>query len=312
MNNFARWATKGQPCDNRRCGFDKADMDIAFYKDLIERFRFSPHVNKFRDMYFQNKTVLGVHIRAGNGEGGDFVWKGRVIKNETVWVANLAEHITSIAASTIDPILFVATDTERMINMLRQKLDGVMAVLHVEQPRPESGQGIMFGERASVLTEGENCLHGWEMSLVDMILLSYADVVIVGRPSSFTQTMPMSMMYARPLNERRIAKPYCELDPEATEMRCFSSYSDWCCNGKTAFYLDQKKKQEYIQIPHVPFDLEEHKGGLHLRSADTTKCQGHPANGRQYCIPYHWGSYRVLPNRTMEQLPVGTLLQQAL
>ncbi|GKY96995.1 hypothetical protein MPSEU_000658300 [Mayamaea pseudoterrestris] len=313
MNPLTRWPSdETNGCDNRHCGFDKAAMDVAFYKDLMERFRFSPHVEKFRELYFRDKTVIGVHIRAGNGEGGDFVFKGRAIQNEAIWVDNLVLQVKNMAVSSENPVLFVATDTERMIDMLRERLVNVMDVLHVQQRRPEEGRGIMFGEKTAVLNEGEECLHGWEMSLVDMILLSHADAVIVGRPSSFTQTMPMSMQFARPKSERKIAKPYCELDPEATEMRCYDTYSDWCCKGKTAFYMTQKKKEEYIHVPKVPFDLDEHRSGIHPRTSDRAKCLGQHPGARQYCIPYHWGSYQVLANRTAIQLTDGSLVQQAL
>ena len=313
MNFFARWPIQeGHSCDNKRCGFDKAAMDIRFYKDLMERFRFSPHIAKFRELYFSNKTVIGVHIRAGNGEGGDFVWKGRGIKNETAWVSNLIIHIREMAASKENPVLFVASDTERMIDLLRERLAGVMDVLHVQQRRPEEGKGIMFGEKRAVLNEGEECLHGWEMSLVDMMLLSHSDAVIVGRPSSFTQTMPMNMMFAKSETDRRIDKPYCELDPEATQIHCYTDYKDWCCNGKTAFYLTQRKKQEYIHVPKVPFNLDEHRSGIHPRTTDRAQCLGRLPDKKQYCIPYHWGTYRVLPNRTAEQLPKGSLVQQVL
>lgn len=313
MRNLARWPVPpGRACDDRRCGFGKAAADADFYADLRARFRFRPQVDAFRARHFTNRTVLGVHIRAGNGEGGDFAWKKRGIRNETAWLGNLAGHLRQLAAGAVRPALFVASDTERLIDGLRDRLGGALEVLQVAQRRPAAGTGILFGEKRAVLTEGEHCLHGWEMSLVDMILLSHADAVVVGRPSSFTQTMPMSLVFARPERERRIARPYCELDPEALHRRCYASYEDWCCNGTTAFYMDQRKKQEYIHVPQVPFDLEEHRSGLRARSSDNARCLGHPASGQQYCIPYHWGAYRVLPNRTIQDLPPGSLVQQVL
>jgi hypothetical protein len=33
---------------------------------------------------------------------------------------------------------------------------------------------------------------------------------------------------------------------------------------------------------------------------------------KQYCIPYHWGAYRLLPNRTAVDLTEGSLVQQLL
>jgi len=49
------------------------DSDIEIFSDLRDnRFRGRDKVNDFRQRYFSGHTVIGLHVRAGNGEKGDF------------------------------------------------------------------------------------------------------------------------------------------------------------------------------------------------------------------------------------------------
>jgi hypothetical protein len=81
--------------------------------------------------------------------------------------------------------LFVATDTPSMIDRLQallQKHD--ILVWHYQQPRPEEGAGVLFGEQGHVMKKERDCILGWENTLVDMMLLSHAHILIAARPSS--------------------------------------------------------------------------------------------------------------------------------
>jgi hypothetical protein len=59
-------------------------------------------------------------------------------------------------------------------------------------------------------------MRGWEDAVMHMILLSYADILIANRMSSFVQIMPMSLVFGR--SDGKIEKPNCELNFEASKM----------------------------------------------------------------------------------------------
>lgn len=70
-----------------------------------------------------------------------------------------------------------------------------MNVTDYAQERASEGGGVFFGEMAVFhpdVGEKDKCLNGWDGMLIDMFVLSHADVVVAARPSSFVQSLPMS------------------------------------------------------------------------------------------------------------------------
>jgi hypothetical protein len=58
--------------------YGKGESDAEFYAQLLSLFRFKGRIRDFTTKHaFVNHTVLGLHIRAGNGETGDFLSKAR-------------------------------------------------------------------------------------------------------------------------------------------------------------------------------------------------------------------------------------------
>jgi hypothetical protein len=57
------------------CRQEYIDDHYEFYLGLQNRFRFKQRVDAFVERTFAIYTVLGMHIRAGNGETGDFTKK---------------------------------------------------------------------------------------------------------------------------------------------------------------------------------------------------------------------------------------------
>ena len=283
------------------CQQDKIDSDLEFYTSLRTRFRRAPLlvVDDFVQQHFRNATVLGIHVRAGNGETGDFVQKGRTIDNPEVWVRHvcslLQDFISQINPTTLKlypPVLYIATDTPSMISLFRQQLldDRVLLpVLDLPQQRQEQGKGVFFGEAQQVLNKGREdddddssaCLQGWTDTLMDMLLLSHADVVIAGKPSSFSQTLPMSLAFGRQHQHRKIPQSYCEIIPQdkamsttintstnstttrtgssswqdmPPKMTCFAEFLEWCCHHATWIKFKYKgagvfKAREFIKFP---------------------------------------------------------------
>eukprot|EP00980_Cylindrotheca_fusiformis_P013735 scaffold3532_cov78-Cylindrotheca_fusiformis.AAC.2 len=65
-----------------------------------------------------------------------------------------------------------------------------------------------------------DCLEKGKYSILDMMIHRDADVVIAGRPSSYTQSLSMSLTLSRNSSERVLALPYCEINRNATLYQC--------------------------------------------------------------------------------------------
>ena len=296
------------------CHAEKAHNDVEFYADLRDRFQH--HRSTVADFYQlhlrKNPTtiVIGMHIRAGNGESGDFAQRGRTIENIDVWLEHLTDLIVQASRDHHwnDVVLFLATDTPHLVDQLQALLlrkkqwnESGITVVHRNQIQPTEGSGVLFGQQGDVESTGDDCLRGWEDALADMILLSHADVVIAARPSSFTQSLPMSLVLATNSSTRRVAEPYCEVNADASKMTCFGNFSDWCCRGRTAFSLTRIQNYEYLRMPGDLFSAELNSDDLTLqRKLKLAKrpeqgCIPVPAGSKQICLPYDWSKFDVKP-----------------
>jgi hypothetical protein len=303
------------------CRADKVESDVDFYTSLRQRYRDTDHrVETMVQTHFVGATVLGLHVRAGNGEEGDFVRKGRVITNPQIFVRHVSDLMVQLLQQLelkdnsllkqYPPILYIATDTSSIIDLFRTELQQstrqantawTIPVLDLPQERRQEGEGVLFGESDKVHNKGPkhsndteaddstSCLRGWRDTTADMILLSHADVVIAGKPSSFSQTLPMSLAFGKRQAHRKIQNTYCELIPQYQEQHhqqqqpppvrsgttsdqisqqwtegtpkldCFADYMDWCCNHSTWIKFSQKKRtlsKEFVVHPTNDFFLE--------------------------------------------------------
>lgn len=305
----------GQQCDARNT--DKARSDFEFYSNLRDRFRLRQSVvedfyqnHLLKGMLPSNRTIIGMHIRAGNGENGDFSIRGRTINNVELWLENLTSLllIQSRNQDWANAILFVATDTPVLINQLRDLLslrkrqnEPAIEVVHRQQFRLTEGSGVLFGQQGNIEQAGMDCLHGWEDTIIDMLLLSYVDVLVAARPSSFTQGLPMSLVLGRDASSRRSAYPYCEVNPNATSIQCFENFTDWSCRGSTSFALAGIQRYEYLRMPGKLFDTELKSDdpilqkNLKIRKRPEFGCIPLPAGSKQVCLPYDWSKFNVKP-----------------
>ena len=310
------------------CVSDKLKHDAHFYSSHRNRFRAKTKVDKFRNEHFlRNTTIIGMHIRAGNGEKGDFAHRGRSIDNVGEWVQNLAKLLLEQKEWGTVQKLFLATDTPSIVPHLKELFGSHIQLIHLNQIRPEEGSGVLFGERGKVLNKGIACKRGWMATIMDMILLSHADVVIAARPSSFTQSMPMSLVLSTPKESRKVSKPFCEVNPTATEMNCFVDVSvlylrllssvvfdgnnmiqpvlttfvlsiqlvDWCCRGMSNFSLSGiKQKYEYLRMPESnKIDSDKYK----ILSRPDGGCVPRPEGWKQPCLPYDFSEFQVISRR---------------
>lgn len=111
--------------------------DVNFYRRLADSYRFNVELEEFqvRHKWNERPLVIGLHLRAGNGEKGHFADSGRGEgENEAVMVTRLVQLINMVATREMKrrgkgkgaslqqnedqqdglrPLLFIATDTDR-------------------------------------------------------------------------------------------------------------------------------------------------------------------------------------------------------
>ena len=174
-----------------------------------------------------------------------------------------------------------------MITTFRSLLEGKMQVVALSQNRPEEGQGVLFGESRHILNEGEACLDGWESAFADAMILSHADVVVAARPSSFTQSLPMTIVLSTPKANRKVLESFCEVNHLATAVRCYEDLIDWCCNGNTSFSLNTIQNYDYRRMPDMDI-LNSNKliNQMDVRPREARECIPTPMNPQRECLPY--------------------------
>ena len=312
---FHKLIRDGQQCHTQHV--DKARSDFEFYLNLRDRFRLHQsvvkdfyHAHVLRGMLPFNRTVVGIHIRAGNGEKGDFSIRGRNINNVDAWLKNLTSLILmqSRHQKWTNAVLFVATDTPSLVARLQSFLlqmkrnnEPAIEVTHRHQVRPTQGSGVLFGQQGNIEQTGADCLRGWEDTIADMLLLSYVDILIAARPSSFIQGLPMSLVLGRDASSRQTTNSYCEVNPNATTIQCFHNFTDWICRGSTSFALRGIQRYEYLRMPGKLFESEINsddphlKKNLKIRERPETGCIPLPAGSKQVCLPYDWSNFDVKP-----------------
>ncbi|KAL3939839.1 MAG: hypothetical protein SGBAC_005517 [Bacillariaceae sp.] len=232
--------THGIECATCGCTNGEIQVHYDFYKSLRdEKYTRRDLVSAFRRNHkFSSHTVLGIHIRAGNGEKRDFTLKQRGIHHDPKeYVAALIQVIrNTIPVENLPkpPLIFLATDQPMYRipvadEVQNQNLSWPVVVL--EQDFAKSGV-ILYG-------------HGkykekWHSMFQDMVLLSYSDVLIATQYSSFVQSMPMSLVLGRPESERTVQDGYCEVIDEnddgskegmgpMLQLYCYHSYMQNCC-----------------------------------------------------------------------------------
>lgn len=274
-------------CDGHE---DKIALDLELYQSLYKRFQFKPFVDNFMAQnHFSNHTVLGMHIRAGNGETGDFQRKRRGIGNVDEWVQTIAKHLTGFleSQSITNPLLYIATDTPNMISKFEIALPTI-TILDLPQDRAESG--VLFGEWGAIVHNGSQCLDGWVQAVTDMILLSSADIVIAARPSSFVLSMPQALAFGRTKEKDKKSRhpPFCELPPDGSWFRCYDTYREWCCTTSTKEVLGDMQAYEYIRMPTGPVNISDLSHKLFTRRRKELVLPMHGSVIRQTDLPYSW------------------------
>ncbi len=194
---------------------------------------------------YASHYVFGFHVRTGNGEKGDFVKKKRFMYILEMWIQSFSKMMMDFISTEQykeisggkPPLLFVSTDTTKAITFLEQyltnpnhsnrssngtKVNMSIPVIHFPQERMKRGTGVTYNAK---FNSSKHCYQSWSDQFMDMTLLSASDVVIAGTYSTFTQSMPLTMMIGNPNPSHN--KLFCELGRIATMMQCFTHYDQW-------------------------------------------------------------------------------------
>ena len=148
VTGFTLFARRGES-EACRCSPHITEIHNQFFTSLRdERFRFRQEVIDFVHQHFDTYTVMGIHIRTGNGEKGDFTTKNRQIEDMTSWIHNVSQELIRLRQTFPKPArLFVATDTHSIMPLLQKELENsTMDILEYQQHRLTEGSGVFFGE----------------------------------------------------------------------------------------------------------------------------------------------------------------------
>ena len=138
------------------------NSDVEFYRRLVSNYRFRSELRDFqhRHKWNERSLVLGLHLRAGNGEKAHFVESGRAASlmlyengtshdddddDEVVLTSRLVKLIKMVinrfskrrvqyqnqyqeSNNNLPPLLFIATDTAHLIPLVKQSISTLYAM----------------------------------------------------------------------------------------------------------------------------------------------------------------------------------------
>eukprot|EP00536_Pseudo-nitzschia_multiseries_P017694 jgi/Psemu1/52083/gm1.52083_g len=211
----------GDPNQRPRCIQKKTRREIQwhavtderFYRQLRSTFRFNDRIRSFVARHrFAERIVVGVHVRTGNGETGDFEKKRRGIAKQEVFYKNMVNALhqlvgkmqaarlpsaseTGREATPPGPLVFVATDDPEVVDVLSELLGkfGVEAV-SFPQVHMEGGKGVTY--RNNDFESDEQCQENWISQVIDSMILGMSDALVTARYSSFTQSQPLMALFS--------------------------------------------------------------------------------------------------------------------
>jgi hypothetical protein len=263
--------------------YGKVESDYELYRQLLERFQFRNDVHDIMDGYNSSAyTVVGLHIRAGNGEQGDFE-KYRLLGRRgregggrngndnggdlDGWIANVTKllynYVTSDTKRLVKPpLIFLATDTPEVIDKVQEAFASfrnttassttshtAIPIVVIPQHHPAPGEGVSYEGHGHA--DVSSCLDSWKSQFMDMMVLSeYSNIVVAGQYSSFTQTIPLSMIFhhkdhkkyeaGHPRAQRSptsstssLPRMFCEVGVDGNAMQCFDTFVSWITQKST-------------------------------------------------------------------------------
>jgi len=259
---------------------EKQDSDLQLFQILRQRFVGKEDAIRFMEEHnFRDHFVVGLHLRLGNDEPSHFTTSGRGVENQLEFVYNLIDLIRSFLESlqishperfvnnevgggdcppsssswkTKPPLIFLATDSPKFIPIIANDTS-LFGVKTIAMPQIRVETGVTFYQ----LKAGAKCLRGWQEMFMDSMLLSFSDVLIAARYSSFTQILPMTLVFDR--GSKNHGPRFCEVSDTAKRMTCLEDVRTWLFRDNA-----QKMFSYSIDGENVTVDAVVHRLGTHF------------------------------------------------
>eukprot|EP00977_Amphora_coffeiformis_P013916 scaffold3785_cov165-Amphora_coffeaeformis.AAC.5 len=249
----------------------KMDWDWAFFGQLVRGFR-TRHGAALDAFQWQHKWdqhyVVGLHLRAGNGEKDHFVQADRGVTNLTDWCQAVTSTLRCALAQQqpkVPILVFVSTDTTDLIPVVKAALDDIPVVVF-PQARLPSQEGVSYQK----WTEGDQCYDGWKSAMTDMTLLALSNLVVAATRSTFTQILPLSQVLPGPRKKNQnddddSKYKFCEVGENGKVMTCFGDRQSWFLRqGGESTWRSSKTGQCEAVVPG-PMKRSEKLPADHLR-----------------------------------------------
>jgi hypothetical protein len=168
---------------------NRAEIRV-FFQALRLRPEIWSRIKQFLDRYFTTRPIIGVHVRHGNGE--ELIrdhFKRRVIVDFEQFVEDVEARILNYVRHRYAGswTIFLATDSDIVIDAFSKRFKNIV---YQKCWHPQSGKGIAPD---SSYQHPSGPLEPAIEALVDLYLLSYCDVAIITRPTSFDTALPSLM-----------------------------------------------------------------------------------------------------------------------
>lgn len=239
---------------------NKLQLDRILFHDLVHRFtERTPELIQFQQEHnWHTHTVIGLHVRIGNGEQDHFAASGRLVvtNTTTLFLQNVCLLLRKYAAEYIHPhgpvLLFLATDTEHVIATVQRACHSsnhtypAIPVVVFPQPRVEASQGVSY----HAWEQGQACFQGWKSSMMDMALLAHSNILVAGMRSTFTQIVPRALV----MGQKEEGRFFCEVDETTGRtMTCWDKEDSWLfrrLSDSTTCSLDDPAVVAIVPVVH--------------------------------------------------------------
>jgi nodulation protein Z len=154
-----------------------------FLRQLKLRKDYQEVVERFRRTYFQGKCVVGLHVRHGNGEKGDFSEKRRQIADLGRLLEHFEHKVTgALKAPLTELAVFLCTDSDVVVTEAGRRIPNLITRPQW-RPQADTGCSLQLGH----LCPG-GAIENAANAAIDMFLLGSCDYLAqVGNGSWFSK-----------------------------------------------------------------------------------------------------------------------------
>ena len=145
-------------------------------------------ISSYKKQYF-NQPTIGIHIRHGNGEKGNFISEKRVINNVNLFVNDLIDQLKCLGKKLYNKNyqIFLATDSQIIIDLF---LKSDCNLIIREKWLPKANEGGFIAANIALDKNNtpiiQNPIQSLEDAIIDMHLLSHCDIVSLSDRSAFS------------------------------------------------------------------------------------------------------------------------------